>query len=214
MKKVTLVDYGLGNILSVTRALEHCGAEVLLATEPQQILSADWLVLPGVGAFADGMQGLKALHFIEPLTEFSKKERPMLGICLGMQMLMEEAEEFGHHIGLGLIKGKVSLIPPTTARGGPHKIPHIGWNSLFSSVQATPWKGTVLHNTKVGDSVYFVHSFAACPADEKSRLADCDYNGRTISAVVHNGGSIFGTQFHPEKSGTVGIAILSAFLSL
>ena len=125
---VTVIDYGVGNLLSVSRALEHCGAQVDLADNPAQIARAHRLVLPGVGAFKDGMDGLRERALVEPIRQYASGGRPLLGICLGMQLLLDVSEEFGAHEGLGLIPGRVAAIPATTADGVPHKIPHIGWN--------------------------------------------------------------------------------------
>ena len=122
-------------ILSVSRALEHCGAEVVLTDSPQAIVQADYLVLPGVGAFANGMDGLHTRGLIEPIQNFASKGRPFLGICLGMQMMLETSEEFGNHQGLGLIPGKVAAISNTSIDGNPHKIPHIGWNTLLKPTE-------------------------------------------------------------------------------
>jgi len=212
MPRVTVVDYGIGNLLSVARALEHCGAEVLLASDPRLIERADSLVLPGVGAFADGMAGLRQRGLIEPIRKYARSDRPLLGICLGMQMMLETGEEFGNHDGLGLIPGKVSAIPLTGTDGQPHKIPHIGWNELVPPSPATSWKGTILEDIPPGTAAYFVHSYVAVPTHQKHRLADCLYDGQVISAVIRSG-SIYGCQFHPEKSGEAGLAILRRFIS-
>lgn len=209
---VTVIDYGVGNIFSVCRALEHCGAEVRLSDVPEEILGADRVILPGVGAFADGMAGLASRGLLATVKEFAATGRPLLGICLGMQMLMDSSEEFGLQDGLGIIPGKVTAIPPTGTDGVLHKIPHIGWNELLVP-EGADWTGTVLGNTVRGSSVYFVHSFAAVPERPEHRLAECDYNGRKICAAVQNG-LVFGCQFHPEKSGEVGLGIVQSFLSL
>jgi len=210
--KVTIIDYGVGNIFSVCRAFEHCGAEVHLTDSITDINTADRLVLPGVGAFVDGMEGLRSRNLIEPIKEFAAARRPFLGICLGMQMLLDSSEEFGQQEGLGLIPGKVVAIPPTGLDGKLHKIPHIGWNELLVSEDAK-WDSTIFENIRPGSSVYFVHSFAVVPQLQVNRLADCNYNGRVICAAVRSG-SVFGCQFHPEKSGVVGLEIITSFLNL
>ncbi|MBT6053016.1 MAG: imidazole glycerol phosphate synthase subunit HisH, partial [Candidatus Scalindua sp.] len=128
--EVAVIDYGVGNILSVTRGLEHCGAKVKVTSSPEEILAASRVVLPGVGAFANGMAELRRTGLDDVVREVATKETPLLGICLGMQMLLDESEEFGTNQGLGLIPGKVIAIPSTTIDGHPQKIPHIGWNSL------------------------------------------------------------------------------------
>lgn len=209
---VTVIDYGIGNLLSVSRALEQCGAQVLLTDDPAQIAQAERLVLPGVGAFKNGMDGLRTRGLIDVLCQFSATGRPLLGICLGMQMLLDISEEFGNHEGLGLISGRVMAIPATSATGVPHKIPHIGWNEL-QAPDTSKWSGTILHDIAPGSPVYFVHSFTAFPDDDACRLADCSYDGRPISAVIRSGNT-YGCQFHPEKSGEVGLRILRRFLAL
>jgi glutamine amidotransferase len=209
--RVTVIDYGIGNILSVCRAFEQCGAEVLLTTSPSDVDKADRLVLPGVGAFSNGMAGLSAGGFVEPIRKYSMTSRPFLGICLGMQMMLEASEEFGLHEGLGLIPGNVVAIPPVGTDGKPHKIPHIGWNTLLPPTSTTNWNGTILAGIAAGTEVYFVHSFTAVPASPVHRLADCDYDGRVISAAVKCD-NLYGCQFHPEKSGEAGLRIIKNFL--
>jgi glutamine amidotransferase len=213
MAHVAVVDYGIGNLLSVCRALAYCGAEVGLTDSAEGILSAGYLVLPGVGAFADGMEGLRQRRLIKAIQSYALSGRPFLGICLGMQLMMESSEEFGQHEGLGLIPGKVIAIPPSGTDGTPHKIPHIGWNGLLKPYPGKNWQGTILQGLQPEDAVYFVHSFTCVPAQEKFRLADCIYDGRIISAAVHSG-ALHGCQFHPEKSGPVGLQLIKNFLDL
>lgn len=208
--KITVIDYGVGNLLSVTRGIEKCGAEVNLTNSASEISQAERLILPGVGAFKDGMNGLKEKCLIEPIESFVKKGRPFLGICLGMQMILDKSEEFGIYDGLGFISGSVIPIPRTSKDGYPHKIPHIGWNNLEPCYKESDWQGTVLEKVKPGESVYFVHSFYAKPTKDEHVLAQCDYNGRSLSAVVFFE-NIYGCQFHPEKSGPVGLRILDSF---
>lgn len=210
MAIVTIIDYGVGNLLSVARAFVQVGAEAVVSADPAAILRADRLVLPGVGAFSQGMQELRQRGFVEPIRAFARSGRPLLGICLGMQMLLDSSEEFGIHPGLGLVAGKVVAIPRTKRDGTPHKIPHIGWNALYPSPGAD-WSASALADVRPGAYAYFVHSFAAEPARPESRLADVDYNGRAVCAVVGSG-AIFGCQFHPEKSANVGLSILRRFL--
>lgn len=217
-KKVTVVDYGLGNLLSVSRALSTCDADVHVTTDAREIANAERLVLPGVGAFADGMAGLTERKLIDCVKEYANSGRPLLGICLGMQMFMSTAEEFGHHEGLGLIEGTVAAIPSTTVDGKPHKIPHIGWNSLQPSKHGGNGNGVssedpILTNIKPESHFYFVHSFAVVPEDESVRLADAFYNGRQITAMVKQR-NLYGCQFHPEKSGEVGLQLLNNFVNL
>lgn len=210
-KLVTIVDYGIGNIFSVTRAFQHCGAEVLLTDNPRDIANASSLVLPGVGAFSNGMDGLRQRDLIEPLREYAASGLPMLGICLGMQMLFTESTEFGTHAGLDIIEGKILPILPQVVDGAPLKVPHIGWGGLLPARGGTPWEGTILKDLDVGDSCYFVHSFMAVPDEQRYRLADTDYGDTRICAAVAKG-NVYGCQFHPEKSGSVGLKIIRGFL--
>jgi glutamine amidotransferase len=210
---VAVIDYGIGNLLSVRRGLERCGANVLVTSAPAAILGASRVVLPGVGAFADGMAELsrRGLDFV--VREFASSGKPLLGICLGMQMLLDESEEFGVTTGLGLIPGRVIGIPDTTADGRRQKIPHIGWSALGLSTGRDDWSGTPLQRITPGESVYFVHSFMAAPADARDRIADCLRGGVPVSAAIGRQ-NIFGCQFHPEKSGEVGLNVLRGFLTL
>jgi glutamine amidotransferase len=209
---VAVMDYGVGNLLSVRRALEHCGADVTVTGDRGALLSASRVVLPGVGAFANGMGELRARGLDEVTREIAARGVPLLGICLGMQMLLGESEEFGITSGLGLIPGRVVPVPTVTASGKAQKIPHIGWNALVLPPGRPSWADTVLRHVRPGDSVYFVHSFMAQPADTRHRIADCSYGGVAISAVIGHR-NVLGCQFHPEKSGIVGLNILQAFLS-
>jgi glutamine amidotransferase len=211
--EVTVVDYGMGNLFSVSRAVEQCGGTVILADKPEMIDQAARVILPGVGAFADGMSELHKRRLVEPLRKIAVDGRPLLGICLGMQMLLDTGKEFGEHAGLGLISGVVEPIPSTGTDGQPHKIPHIGWNALIRPPACTSWADTILANIPENSPVYFVHSFTPMPAREEHRLADCRYDGRRVSAVIRSG-NVYGCQFHPEKSGTVGLRILMNFLAL
>lgn len=211
MPAVTVVDYGIGNLLSVTRAFQFFGAEVVLSSSPDDIENAERLVLPGVGAFADGMGGLRERGLIGPIKKYAVGGRPFLGICLGMQMMLEVSEEFGYYEGLGIIPGKVVAIPPSGRDGHPHKIPQIGWNSLLVPHHYGGWENTILHNIPQSSYVYFVHSFMAVPANEEHRLAEYIYDGHIITAAIKYG-NLYGVQFHPEKSGKIGLRILKNFL--
>ena len=211
MIEVTVIDYGVGNLLSVSRALEHCGAKVTVTADPKSILSASRVVLPGVGAFADGMAALQANGLDTVACQVAAKGTPLLGICLGMQLLFDESEEFGATTGLGLIPGRVVNIPAITTTGESQKIPHIGWNELVLPSQYRSWQTKLLTDVTPGEAVYFVHSFMAVPASNSHRLADCIYGGIPISAAVQRE-NVAGCQFHPEKSGEVGLKILRRFI--
>ncbi len=208
---VVVMDYGVGNLLSVGRALEQCGATVAVTADQKALLAAPRVILPGVGAFANAMAELRRKGLDAVVREIAARGIPLLGICLGMQMLLEESEEFGVTEGLSLIPGRVVPVPARTAQGHPQKIPHIGWNGLVFPEGRKSWAGTLLRTLKPGAAVYFVHSFMAQPADPAHRIADCLYGGVPISAVIGRG-NVFGCQFHPEKSGPVGLMMLRAFL--
>lgn len=212
MSKVVVIDYGIGNLLSVTRAFEAVGVEVQLTNQHRSIAAADRLVVPGVGAFGDGMRGLHQRDLVDPIREFTTKGRPFLGICLGMQLMLDESEEFGLHAGLGLIPGRIVQAPTVDPAGRPVKVPHIGWNALQPG-QRNDWDGTILQGIPAGAACYFVHSFMAVPHDPAALLAKCTYSGYPITAVVAQN-YLYGCQFHPEKSGTVGLKILENFIRL
>lgn len=211
--RVTVIDYGVGNLLSVQRGLEQCGAHVTLTSDAEQILSASRIVLPGVGAFQNGMQALEQLGLIEVIQEIANRKTPLLGICLGMQLLLTESEEFGLTKGLGLIPGRVIPVPTHALNGETQKIPHIGWSSLQYSNIEKKWDGSVLHDNQPGSAAYFVHSFMAIPDLGEHRVADCIYGGHRVPAVIACN-QISGCQFHPEKSGEVGLKVLRRFISL
>jgi imidazole glycerol-phosphate synthase subunit HisH len=209
--RVVVVDYGMGNLYSVCRALEHVGAEAVLTEDPGVVLDAERVVLPGVGAFRDGMHELKRRGLDSALREYGAGDRMMLGICLGMQMLFDTSQEFGEHRGLAIIPGQVRAIPTAGADGKPHKIPHVGWSAVYPPAGAQ-WSGTLLEGTPQGTEFYFVHSYTAVPASEDFRVADADYDGCTVGAAVRRR-NVYGLQFHPEKSGPAGLKLLQRFVS-
>jgi len=211
-KRVTILDYGLGNIYSVSRALEYLGTEVHLTDRPAEVLDASWLILPGVGAFANGMQGLQQRNLIEPLREYAASGRPLLGICLGMQMLVTSSHEFGEHQGLGIIPGQVMPIVSKGSSGIPLKVPHIGWGSLERPPACDSWNGTILEGLSEHTDTYFVHSYSVVPDYEEHRLADTIYGDFRISAAIRKS-NVYGCQFHPEKSGPNGLKIIENFIN-
>jgi len=212
-KEVVLIDYGSGNLLSVARALEECGGSVVLTDDVAKIRQAERIVLPGVGAFGDCMGKLVHRNLTDPIREFANSGRPMLGICVGMQVLLDLGEEFEDCNAFRIISGRVQAIPPTTIDDKPHKIPHIGWTALELPAGRENWKGTILEDIALGQTCYFVHSFNANPDNSENILAVSDYNGRRIVAAVQ-AGNVYGTQFHPEKSGKVGLTVMSRFLKM
>lgn len=200
----------MGNLLSVSRALEHCGADCFCISDAGKFEKAEKLLLPGVGAFAKAMGELRAKELIQPLHQAAAKGIPLLGICLGMQMLLSESEEFGLTPGLGLIPGRVVPIPPTAVSGEPLKTPHIGWSEL-ASCSTSNWLESCPPGHRAHGAMYFVHSFMAVPTDPAVRLADCFYGDHRIPAVIKQK-NVTGCQFHPEKSGKSGLAFLRRFL--
>ena len=210
---VVVIDYGLGNLLSVVRAFENCGAKVIISSDANEIMKADKLVLPGVGAFANGMLELNKRGLVESIQKFVKSGKPLLGICLGMQLLFSESDEFGLHKGLDLLSGRVIKIPKELPDGKWRKIPHIGWNELIFSSTNHLRKNSLLAGIEENSAVYFIHSFAVILEDSSILIAECNHEEFTISAIVQKD-LIFGCQFHPEKSGSIGLAIIKNFLKL
>lgn len=196
-----IIDYGAGNLFSVKNALDFLGVENIITKNPDDLIAADRLILPGVGAFPDAMRMLNESGLVEVIKEQVQK-KPLLGICLGMQMLFEKGYEFGETDGLGLIKGSVKLMHPE----GNLPVPHIGWNALEKNEPCR-----LLDRCADGEYVYFVHSFAA-ECDSKNVAAYCDY-GMKVPALVFEG-NVYGAQFHPEKSGETGLDILRCFAAL
>jgi imidazole glycerol-phosphate synthase subunit HisH len=212
-QKITLLDYGMCNMLNVARALEYAGADVHVTDDAKEAVAAERLVVPGVGAFSECIRAVNKLGHGDAIREFVKSGRPMLGICVGMQILFEASEEFGDTPGLGILPGRVRIVPNITANGARQRVPHIGWNHLIEPQGGRAWGKTLLQPFgTVGPAVYFVHSFAAQPSNDDDRLADCDYGGHRISAMVKRD-NVTATQFHPERSGTVGLRMLKEFLS-
>lgn len=211
--KVVIVDYGLGNLYSVRRAFEVIGAnDICISSSPAEISAADRLLLPGVGAFGDGMQGLREKNLDRAICEFSESGKPLLGICLGMQLLSTLGTEFGEHKGLGLIPGKVDAIPLVSEDGLSLKAPYIGWSSL-NCPNNIDWGASVLADLTQEQSVYLVHSNHVIPDNPNDVLATYQYGGRKITAAVTKN-NITGLQFHPEKSGEVGLKILRRFCAI
>lgn len=203
---VTVVDYGMGNLLSVTRALEHCGARVAVESSPLFIAKAERLVLPGVGAFGNGMAELQQRNLVEAVRNHAGGGRPLLGICLGMQMLLDGSDEFGASAGLGLVPGWVRTLPEQAGI----KLPHIGWSAIRPA--GRNWDHTLLEHVPPGQEVYFVHSFHADPKDPGDCLAQTPYGDVQFCSVVRKD-NITGCQFHPEKSGEAGLGIIRSFLN-
>ena len=198
---VAIVDYGVGNLFSLRCSLVAIGAEAVVTSDADVLRAADKIILPGVGAFGDAAAKLRESGLGDVVVEEAKKGKPIMGICLGMQLLLERSYEYGEHEGLGLIKGEIRPIADVIPKD--LKIPHIGWNKLTVK-KAHP----LFKYVNEGDYVYFVHSYFASDCDE-SLLSTTDYGVEMCAAVAL--GNVTGTQFHPEKSGTIGLNILRAF---
>ena len=201
---IAIVDYGVGNLFSLKSSFAAIGVEVIVTNDPMALYAADKIILPGVGAFEDAARKLRESGLDVVIKQLAAEGKPLMGICLGMQMLFEKSFEYGEHEGLGLIKGAVKPIADVIP--AELKIPHIGWNAL-------KFKGDspLFSKIREGDCVYFVHSFYAADCDE-SVIATAEYGAELTAAVAK--GNVYGCQFHPEKSGAVGLNILRAFAEL
>lgn len=200
---IAVIDYGMGNLHSVSKAVERLGCEAVVTGDAAKIAAADGAILPGVGAFGDAMRNLRESGLDEAVKRFVRAGKPLLGICLGMQLLFTESEEHGTHAGLGLLPGKVVRFR------GPFKVPHMGWNRLRFERDNPLAAG--LDRADPG-SVYFVHSYHVLPAERDDLLAVTDYHG-PVTAIVGRD-RLYGMQFHPEKSGALGMELLGNFLAL
>ena len=212
MTKISVVDYGIGNIKSICSALEKSDADIVLTDNRREILSSHGLILPGVGAFAHGMEKLISKKLDKIINDFVTTGKPLLGICLGMQMLLSKSFEFGNHQGLDLIKGKVVKIEPKKENKF-FKSPYIGWSNLQLIEKNKSSKKNILSNLKDDEKYYFIHSYEAIPDDPASVISKTFEQGRYVNAVISKE-NIFGCQFHPEKSREQGLRILKNFLDL
>jgi glutamine amidotransferase len=201
---VAIVDYGVGNLFSLQSSFAAIGADVTVTADPEVLKAADRIILPGVGAFEDAAEKLRSSGLDAVLKELAAAGKPLMGICLGMQLLFENSYEYGCHKGLGLLKGSVRPIRDVIP--ADYKIPHIGWNGLIFKKDSP-----LFSYIQEGDCVYFVHSFYATGCEE-SVIATAEYGAELTAAVAC--GNVMGCQFHPEKSGTVGLNILKAFVEM
>ena len=201
---IAIVDYGVGNLFSLISSFKKIGADIIVTADPEVISAADGIILPGVGAFEDAARKLRDSGLDKVIVAETQKGKKLMGICLGMQMLFEKSYEYGEHKGLGLLKG--SIVPMKGSIPDELKIPHIGWNSLHFTRESDLFK-----YVKPNDCVYFVHSFYATDCDD-SVIATAEY-GKELTAAVQKG-NVMGCQFHPEKSGEVGLNILRAFCEM
>jgi glutamine amidotransferase len=215
---ITMIDYGASNIRSAQKAFEYIGATVVLTEDPEVVRRADKLVLPGVGAFGSGMAGLRQRHLPTAIHEAVQRGIPFLGICVGMQLMFSEGHEMGVHQGLDLLAGKVvrfneqltmsnEQILPSAFRLLPLKVPHMGWNQLEPA-----WEHPLLAGIKTGDYAYFVHSYYCDPVEATAVLAWADYGFPFASVVAQD--NLYGLQFHPEKSQSVGLSIIRNFVEM
>ena len=211
MKKIAIIDYGCGNILNLARAIKFLGYKVEITSDKKTILDSSHVILPGVGAFGNAIKQLEKYNLRNIILEYTKSNKPLLGICLGMQILLTSSQEFGAHEGLDLINGKVIKI--SNKKNKAIKIPHIGWNEIYPTKDKKKWENKILKNDLIGKSFYFVHSFVSITKNLNSTIAICDYSGISIPAVISKN-NIFGCQFHPEKSGENGLNVLKNFCEI
>lgn len=210
MTSIAIIDYDVGNIRSICSAFEKEGASVTLSRSEKAIFSADGLVLPGVGAYSHGMHNLKKYGLDSIIKNFAATGKPVLGICLGMQLLLSKSEEFGHTNGLDLIPGSVEKLEVLDPK--KQKLPHVSWNELQKPPK-TCWNQSILEGVDPQDSMYFVHSYVAIPLDARHVLSLTDYSDSYFCSSVKNG-NVYGCQFHPERSGERGLKIISNFIKI
>lgn len=206
-KRVAIIDYGVGNLRSLIRAFEYLGTNAFVSENAKEIENSDAIVLPGDGTFKAGMDGLKLRNLIETVKNFANSGKPLLGICLGAQILLSEGLEFGKRNGLAIIPGIVNTFPSATKE----KIPHIGWNKLLLP-NGGSWRNSILSNVKKGSTVYFIHSYIMEPRKKENILAQTAYGEITFTCLIQKG-NVYGCQFHPEKSGKIGLQIINNFIS-
>jgi glutamine amidotransferase len=211
-KKIGIIDYGLSNLLSIYRAMEYVGAETAVVSEASEFSRYDKLVLPGVGAFPDGMNMLHERGMAEPLKKHAADKKPFFGICLGMQMMLGMGYEITETPGLDLIPGKVLPLPSYDDQGNVNRIPHVGWE-FIREPQPDSWKTGPLHREHAHNPYYFVHSFYVVPDNPDHIWAEADFGNMKFAAAVRRE-MVFGTQFHPEKSGEQGLELLRQFVLL
>ncbi len=204
---IAVLDYGAGNLKNVCRAIEHLGYDYKLVSSATELLAVDKLVIPGVGAFKVAMEQLHSLNLVEPIKQMAQQGVPILGICLGMQLLFERSSEFGLSEGLGLLKGSVELLPSVGLSGEKLKVPHIGWNELTVDVAGA----LIAEGVEVDDAVYYVHSYRVVDYEHSDLIAHSLYDGLLIPGIVRKG-NVIGCQFHPEKSAELGLNIFNNFL--
>lgn len=213
--QVAVIDYEMGNLFSVKRACEQAGLYAVITADKSIIMNSDGVILPGVGAFGDAMESLEKKDIISPIKDFVKEDKPLMAICLGMQLLMSESEEFGHHKGLNIIEGSVVRFPVKNKESEEIKVPHVGWNKICqpSSEDRTYWNESPLKNIMSGEFMYFVHSYYAVPSDKRAVLSTTTYEGTQFCSGIRRR-NVFACQYHPEKSAAEGIKIYKDWASI
>jgi glutamine amidotransferase len=215
--QVAIVDYAMGNLFSVKHACEHSGMMATITASREDLLAADAVILPGIGAFGDAMRALTELDLIGVIRDVAAAGTPLMGICLGLQLLMDASHEFGRHPGLGIIPGEVLPLREAIDPERVTKVPHVGWSAIHSSSAergaAGCWEGTLLAGVAEGAFMYFVHSFFVCPVAADLVLTTTDYGGFTFCSALRRA-NVFGCQFHPERSGREGLRMYENLATL
>ena len=207
--KIVIVDYGIGNVRSICNAFSYHGINPILSNKSEVILDADGLVLPGVGAFSHAMKNLTKFNLVDIIKDYAETCKPLIGICLGMQLLLEGSEEFGYTDGIGLIKGKVVRLP--TKNLSQFKLPNVGWFEIKPN--EVKWEKTILNEIDLNSEMYFVHSFASRVSNQNEILSLTDFSDFSFCSSLKKG-NIYGCQFHPEKSSKTGLKIIKNFIDL
>lgn len=209
MTRVAVVDFGMGNLFSVLQSCLRAGLDPVVLEKPEGLHRTSGVILPGVGAFGDAMATLEKNGWVNALQDWVRAGKPLMGICLGLQLLADASLEFGHHDGLGLVRGRVVRLRSDQNAGKPAKVPHVGWAPL-EEFERRPWEGTPLEDVKKGSCMYFVHSYHLEPEKPEAVLTLSSYGGQRFVSTLRQG-SIFACQYHPERSGPDGLRIYNAF---
>ena len=209
MGYTAVIDYDCGNMFSISRALERFDAKFEITRDPEAILNASKVILPGVGSYGEGIKKLKERNLVDPLHDFFKSGKLMMGICLGMQLLVDSSDEFGFHEGLGFIAGRTEILKPLKKE----KVPHIGWNSVLKPKGSKEdiWTETILEGIEEGRDFYFMHSHMVVTKDPDNCLAETEYGGIRFASIIKKN-NLIGCQFHPEKSGKLGLSLVRKFI--
>lgn len=209
ISKIAIIDYDAGNLYSVLHACNFVGLEAEITSDKKALQDASGAILPGVGAFGEAMANLKKLELIDPIKDFIASGKPFMGICLGYQLLFSESEEFGHHLGLDIVPGKVVRFPNKNSKNELIRVPQIGWNTIYPAKDLA-WRDSYLKDIKANAYMYFVHSFYCKPRNPKDSLCLTNYEGVEYASAIKKD-NLYALQFHPEKSGPEGIKIYQEF---